>query len=491
MAVIPWGEYRPDVSDYQGQHSRAIKNVLPRADGYGPFLDYAALTTALPADCRGYFVALADDGSVVIFAGTATKLYQLDNADYSWDNVSKSSGSFDYAVPADDQWQFAQFGTKVVAVNSANPPQVFTISSSTSFADLGGSPPQAKYVAVVNNFLVLSGLASTPYRVQWCANGDITGWTSGTNQAGQQDFPDGGIVRGSVGDDFGGLVFQDNAIRRMVFSPGSPTVFDFDRISEDHGLKAPLSLIRTRGRVFFLGLSGFYEMPASGGEPQPIGKERFDKTFFADWDDSAPQLMIGANDPNQTRVIWAYRSANGASGLFDRLLVYDWALQRATLIDGISGQYITSLAQPGTTLEGLNTPYPDLDVDVPISLDEFPIAFGSRLSIAGSNGTIGFFSGDALEATLETAEASGEFRRSFVRGHRPITDADSVFGAVSGRQKIQDDRAWSAETGVDAIGAIPHRLDTRLFRFRNRIPAGETWTFSIGVEPDIVSSGAR
>lgn len=489
--AIPWGEWRPDVSDYNGSHSQVIKNVLPRADGYGPFPDFASLTSALPADCRGYFVALATDGSVVIFAGTTTKLYQLDNSDFTWDNVSKSSGSFDYAVPATEQWQFAQFGTKVVATNSANPLQVFTLSSSTNFADLGGSPPQARYLAVVNNFLVLSGLASNPYQVRWCANGDITGWTSGTNQAGQQDFPDGGIVRGTVGDDFGGLVFQDNAIRRMVFSPGSPTVFDFDRISEDHGLKAPYSLIRSRGRVFFLGLSGFYEMPASGGEPQPIGKERFDDTFFADWDDSTPHLMIGANDPNETRVIWAYKSINGQSDLFDKMIVYDWVLRRATPIEGVTGQYLASLAQPGVTLEGLDTPYPDLDVDVPISLDEFQIAFGNRVSIAGPTGTIGFFSGSALEATLETAEASGEYRRSFIRGHRPITDADNVFGAVSSRQKIQDDRVWSGETGVDAIGAIPHRVDTRLFRFRNRIPAGETWTFSVGVEPDIVPTGAR
>lgn len=491
MPVIPWSEWRPDVSDYQGNHSQLIKNVVPRADGYGPFKDFAALTNTLPAACRGYAVALDDDGSVVIFAGTATKLYKLDNSDFTWDNVSKSSGAFDYAVPSTDQWQFAQFGTNLVATNSANPVQVFALGSSSNFADLGGSPPQAKYVAVVNVYLVLSGLASNPFRVQWSANGDITGWTSGTNQAGQQDFPDGGIVRSSVGDDFGGLVFQDNAIRRMVLSPGSPIVFAFDRISEDHGLGAPLSLIRSRGRVFFLGLSGFYEMQASGGDPQPIGKERFDRTFFADWDDSAPQLMIGANDPNETRVMWAYKSVNGASDAFDRIILYDWVLKRATLIDGISGQYITSLAQPGQTLEGLDTPFPNLDTDVPVSLDEFQIAFARKVSIAGSTNSIGFFSGDELEATLETPERSGEYRHSFIRAHRPLTDASNVVGAVGSRERIQDPRVWSAESALEPIGEIPHRVETRLFRFRNRIPAGEDWTFSIGVEPDIVPTGAR
>jgi hypothetical protein len=56
--LIPWGEYRPDVSDYEGQHSKNLLNVLPRADGYGPMPDVNALTSALPGACRGLFVAL-------------------------------------------------------------------------------------------------------------------------------------------------------------------------------------------------------------------------------------------------------------------------------------------------------------------------------------------------------------------------------------------------------------------------------------------------
>lgn len=491
MAVIPYGDFRPDVSDYQGNHSHTIRNVVPRGDGYGPFHSPNAITEALPDTCRGYFLALNDDGTVSIFAGTETKLYLLDNTDFTWDNVSKSSGSFTYGVPSNDQWQFAQFGNKVIAVNSANPVQVFDLGSSSHFADLSGSPPQAKYVTVVNNYLVLSGLQNAPFRVQWSANGDITGWTSGTDQAGQQDFPDGGLVRGVVGDDFGGLVFQDNAIRRMVFSPGSPTVFDFDRISEDHGLKAPYSLIRSRGRVFFLGLSGFYEMPASGGEPQPVGKEKFDRTFFGDWEETDTRLMVGVNDPNSTRVMWFYKSRDGVEGQFDRIIVYDWALRRGARVEDISGQYVSSFAEPGVTLEGLDSPYPSLDSDVPQSLDEFTRAFGREVSIVDTDGRIASLTGDSLEAVLETPEASGEYRMTFIRGQRPITDAETVAGAVSSRQRTQDDPVWSDEAGLEITGLIPHLTETRLFRFRNRIPAGTDWSYAVGVEPDTVKGGER
>jgi hypothetical protein len=64
MPLLPFGEYKPDVSDYEGQATKNVRNVLPRGDGYGPFPDFAILTQALIAACRGAFYALKSDGSV-------------------------------------------------------------------------------------------------------------------------------------------------------------------------------------------------------------------------------------------------------------------------------------------------------------------------------------------------------------------------------------------------------------------------------------------
>jgi hypothetical protein len=58
--------------------------------------------------------------------------------------------------------------------------QVFDLSSSTAFANCAGSPPQAAYISVVGRFLVLSGLLSKPYRIQWSGLNATTTWTSGT-----------------------------------------------------------------------------------------------------------------------------------------------------------------------------------------------------------------------------------------------------------------------------------------------------------------------
>src|SRR5262249_3531218 len=235
-SMLPFGDYRPDLSAYQGASSQLIQNVVPRADGYGPFADFTAFTAALPAACRGFFYARKTDGAIVVFAGTATKLYQLSNTDFSWTDVSKAGGSYT-ALPSSDHWQFRRFGHLVLGVQANSGPRVFDVPSPSASADLGGAPPQARYIAVVGRFVVLSGLLSTPYRIQWSGLNGVTTWTSGVNSSDYQDLPDGGIVRGVAGGEIG-VILQESAIRRMVVAPGSPAIFNIERITEDKGLIA-------------------------------------------------------------------------------------------------------------------------------------------------------------------------------------------------------------------------------------------------------------
>ena len=94
------------------------------------------------------------------------------------------------------------------------------------------------------------------------------------NSSDFQDFPDGGVVRGLAGGEYG-VIFQESTIRRMVYAPGSPVVFVIERIIEDKGLMAPYSLVRAADKIFFLAPQGFQRITASvGGYPEPIGKER-------------------------------------------------------------------------------------------------------------------------------------------------------------------------------------------------------------------------
>jgi hypothetical protein len=443
------------------------------------FAYYGDLTPA----CRGFFYARKSDGTVQIFAGTSTRLYTMSNTNFSWSDVSKSGGYS--ALPNSDQWQFAQFGSYVFAVQANAPPQVFTLDSSSVFADLSGSPPQARYIAVVGRFLVLSGLNSTPYRIQWSGLNATTTWTSGTNSSDVQDLPDGGVVRGVAGGEYG-LIMQDAAVRRMIFVGGT-LVFQIERISEEKGIYAPLSIIRAGERVFWCGSDGF-KMYSPGSQPVAIGKERVDRTFFADVDSSNLQLCIGASDPKTSRVYWAYKSRSGTTGLFDKILAYDWVLDKWSPIT-VSGEYISSLARPGITLDALDAIYSSID-DMDVSFDDFSTVAFAELAAFNSDHKIGFFTGANLEATLVTAEKGGDGRRLRVRGFRPVTDAATVYGSLSARETASATASDSDEVLVNSSGNIPANVSTRYARMNMRIPA-QTWTYVTGGEPKFKLEGQR
>ena len=361
MPVLPFSEYRPDVSDFNGQTSRNILNVFPRGDGYGPFPNLSVVTQSLPAQCMGSFLARNTDGTVSVFAGTATKLYKLNNSTGNWTDVSRSGGTYN-TLAAGANWQFAQFNNYVFATQVNDVLQIYDVTASTAFSNQAGSPPQAAYVTVVNSFLVLTGIASpNVYRIQWSGLNDVSSassFTSGTNSSDFQDLADGGICRGVSGGEYG-VIFQDQCIRRLLYAPGSAYVFQIERIATDDGLYLPYSLIRSGNNIFWISPQGIKVLPP-GGVPTPIGKERVDRTFFADVDLSNPQLIIGSNDPANTRVLWAYKSNGNSALTCDKILAYDWALDKFTEINGggFGGvEFIASLAQPGVTLEGVDAAF--------------------------------------------------------------------------------------------------------------------------------------
>ena len=136
MPLLKWGDWTPDVTDYESSSAFNILNVVPRGDGYGPFYSASAYTAALPAACRGGFYALKSDGSVVTFAATSDRLYQLNNTTYAWTDVSKGGLAYS-ALSSTAQWQFAQFGNLVFATQANAPLQAFDLASSSAFAQEG------------------------------------------------------------------------------------------------------------------------------------------------------------------------------------------------------------------------------------------------------------------------------------------------------------------------------------------------------------------
>ncbi len=233
--------------------------------------------------------------------------------------------------------------------------QVFDLTQSTAFSNALGNPPQAASISALGGFLVLSGLLSLPYRIQWCGlytYNTAQSWTSGLNSADFQDFPDGGTVRGIAGGDQSGVIFQDQAIRSMAYVAGSPLIFQIERISAGNGLYAPYSIVTAGENIFFFSNKGFMMIPP-GGVPTQIGRERVDRTFLQNLDNGNLQLFQGASDPRSTRVYFAYKSLAGKAANFDTLLGYDYVLDRWFTVS-ISGQYLLGISQSGLTLQSLD-----------------------------------------------------------------------------------------------------------------------------------------
>ncbi len=428
MPVVPFSEYKPDLSDYEGSSERDALNVVPRADGYGPFPSLAAISLSLGEQCRGGFAAYKTDGSVVVFAATATDLFLLNNTTFAWSKVSLAGGPY-AAVSDSDMWIFRQFNNLVFVTQANALLQVFDISTSTEFANALGSPPQARYMDIVGRFIVLTGLLSNPNRVQWSGLNDVNSansWTVGLNSSDLQDLADGGFCRGIAGGETG-VILQDTIIRRMIYLPGSPIIFQIEKIAEGLGIYGPYSLVRSGSIVLFYSLKGFHRIDP-GGVPMPIGRERVDRTFSTDLDPGNLQLFQGMVDPRSSRVLWAYKSVNGIVNQFDKLLCYDAVLDKFTPIR-TAGECLLQLSQPGITLEALDAVAPGA---MPVLGAADNGAGLVRIEVAS---TAMLFEGQyaSISSIIGTVEANGNFFITLVDDtHFDLLGSAFVNGYVSG-----------------------------------------------------------
>ena len=495
MPLLSISDWRPDISDLGTKHTRNIRNAVPRADGYGPFKDLTPFTGALPAACRGYFRAQNTDSSVTIFAGTSTKLYKLNNTDFTWEDVSLGAGTYS-DLSSDANWVFSQFNTRVIATQANAVMQTWTLGSSTAFANLAGSPPQAGWVGVVGRHLVACDLLSNPFRVHWSALNDVTGWTAGTSQSDVQDLPDGGRARAVVEVQGGvGYVLQEQALRRMTWMPGSGVIFQIDRIPHGRGTVTPYGVVVAQDGVYWPSPHGFIRASIDGGL-ETIGEEYVDRTFLGKhptsvpqairdlaYDESAQRLVQAAADPVNSLVVWVYKSLSGATGLWNKGLIYHTLLKRWAPVE-IIGEYIQPASQPGVTLDGLDAISSSLDA-LTFSLDDVSTATLPNIAAVNSAHKLGFFTGATLEAELETAEQSGDGKRFNINGLRPITDASSVYCAVVKRENLNSEGTEQTESVMDSDGNCPVLEEARYARGKARVPAGTVWSYFSGVEPEI------
>ena len=490
---VPFGEWLPDFSVLGNPGIPYVKNVVPYQGSYLPLRSVGQITDAINARARGAYTAKSKEGTVYGYTGNETKLYSVSQAAHT--DVTNTGGA--YALGSESNWNFTKWGETIIAVAIEENPQVITFGG-TNFADLAGSPPKAKHITVVNNFVVLANVndgTARPQRVVWSGINDSTDWTQ--DAATQSDFQDlfseanqgGGEIQGLIGGEYL-TVIQEFSVWRAEYV-GSPLIFEFREVLPGIGTPCKNSIV-SEGRIsHFVGQDGFYEL-IDGTSVSPIGKNKVDKFFFDDLDEDYYHRVVGAQDPANQLVAWIYPGAGNTSGTPNKIIIYDW-FNKKWGYGEITLEWIYNSLGSGFTLEELDDVNSSIDAISP-SLDARVWKGGAlEFAVYDSDNKKGAFGGTALDATIETAEFElSEGTRSHLTGVRPLVDGLDVSTSVQiGTRNLQSNEEFFTDpVSPESTTGIAHfRSDNRYHRIR--VNTSGDFTHALGVDVFGQPSGKR
>lgn len=462
---IPFGEWLPDRPPYDNPGAILVRNAIPQAQSYRSLNSLEAIADVPDANnpVVGAFWARDDSQTVQVIAGTADALYQLSGA--NWSDVSKAGG---YSSVLN--WEFERFGTSVIAVAAGNAPQVIDLSAgSPQFDDLGGSPPNASRLAIIRDHVVLGDLDTDQDTIQWSGLNNAEIWDDVRYEADSQRLYEGGKVQALVSGPYG-LVFQENAIRRMDYM-GPPVIFSIQPISRVRGTPAPNSVTAVGNQVYFYAQDGFFM--TDGRQMVPIGEERVNRWFSENASLDDLDTMYGAVDRQNRIVMWAFKSSPSVTSN-DRLLIYNYAVNRWSYAE-VSTRFLAEARSVGYTLDGLDTPLPNgIDIDS-FNVDSDAYRGGVLFLLAfAPDGRA--FSGAPLTATIDTVEFDGgQDRRMYINDIRPLIEGDEqtvVSAALGARGTFTETPVFSAFSEANRAGLCNIRSDSRYHRVRLKLEGG-------------------
>jgi hypothetical protein len=490
--MIQFGQFLPDQSEFNNAGVTVANNVIPAAVGYESMQGLSPISGAADENIVGMIAAADDDGNTALYAADRTKIYQYNTTTSALDNVSKAGN---YSTGADDRWRFVQFGEDVIGTNFANPIQYIAAYTGSNFADLSADAPKAKYIAVVRDF-VMTGYTNDvtdgnkPYRVRWSGIGDHTSWAiSAATQADFQDIADMGDVTGLVGGEYATILLEKGIVRASYI--GSPLIFQFDKLETIRGCKVPGSVCNVGHNVFFYSDDGFYMF--DGEKSIPIGSEKINRFFLEDWDGAYAKNMSASADPLRQIIVWPYASREAINGKPDKLLIYNYALDKWSTAS-VAVDLVAPIYTAGYTLEGLDAAFGSLDV-LPASLDGAIYRGGEFLFAASKDKKIQTFTGNTLSATIETAEFEGQKGSfSLVRNIVPYvtlreSGSATVTAQVSSRNRQIDTYTFGSASSINSDNLIPVRSNGRYHKVRLNL-SGE-WKKAQGIDVDFGIMGRR
>lgn len=452
-------------------------NVLPFQTGYAPVGAFSSVSDAFGEAFQGGASFISTSGTAYLVAGGPTKLRRM--ASGAWTDLVTG-------LTVTGRWRFRQFANFAIAVNGTTDTRQIDLATATQ--SIIAAAPGGIDIAVIGGtnggHVFIAQPDGAKLDVAWSSLNDRTGWTPGTNQAGQETMITGGEVMGLAGGEYG-VILQRGRLVRVDATGDSSAPFRFSEITDNYGCASTASIVQAGRSVFFLSDRGFMALE-DGQALKPIGNEKFDRHFRdtvprADW-----EKLYAAVDPRRTLAMWGMPGAPG------RIWVYNWALDRATSIvtafDGLFSGY-----EAGVTLEALDAAYPGGLESVPYSLDDPRFEGGSPSLYVVQGQALGLFAGSPLQAKLKQGYvAPGRGKRFRCRAVWPEIDATSgVTVGIEGRQRMGDLPDAVSGGVMQTSGRVPMRVAGKYLVPEFTVAAGTDWGLFTGYSLEGQVTGVR
>lgn len=480
---LPLANWQPD-QEGLSNGEQDIKNVYPSGgNGYLPVKAPLELsTTGMIGQALGAISGQDTTGIAASFSGDGARLYQFTNGVFT--DVSKVGG---YSVGATERWEFAQFNSRFIATEISDPVQYYDVGSSSIFADLPDSPPQAKHIAVIRDFVVLGNTSNSISEVFWCGFNNSDQWAKGTNQCDAQTLQDGGPVQRIFGGEVG-YIFQERGITRMTYV-GTPLIFQFDEVEQARGLLTPGAACKVGNVIFYRSKDGFYTFDPYNGST-PIGHLKVDRWFDAHVQSDTLHLITASADPKRKIVAFSFVSTDATDITRpDTMLFYHWASKEWSLAKIDHDMVFPALTQ-GYTLEQIGALYATLE-DVPVSLDSDQWAGGAGVfAVFTTDHQLATLTGDNLEALVETSDFEPiQGKRSLITNARPLSDTSAATITIRSRERFADTMINTNISTMMNNGDCPLLSEGRYHRAQIQIPAATDWSFATGIEVEPQDAG--
>ena len=356
--------------------SRDAQNVdvssgtLKTISGYSKYI-----STAAPAGITRlmkFYKNNTSTGAVTsyLLAATATAIYYWTGSAWSALATGLTNGDWDY-------FNYQIGATDVVIMGNGS--DVMKKWDGTTFANLGGNPPNMKSVTLHSERIWGTGVKATPdsaYYSDTIGKGHTgpENWTISEDGAGVINVPtwDGGVCIGISNIFSDVVIFKTNNIFRIVGT--YPSVYEVKQVYSSVGAIAEKTIVSGNDRAFFLSKDGLYYYNGVSAYPL-LGDMAKDVVINPSYAKNAVSIIhknvlycaFPENNSTANNAVFVYDLLNKNLMIWRGIAVTDFMEYNDELLFTNSTGYVYHIDDTAISFDGTNinayweTPWQDLD----------------------------------------------------------------------------------------------------------------------------------